>query len=331
MQLQLAIYSTHGFDREPLNQALALLCTPIWLEQELRLETVALAKGCKAIAIFTNDIADAPVLHALKEQGIEWLLLRSAGYNHVDLDTAKALGMRVARVPAYAPEAIAEHALTLALALNRHLPEAIVRTARYNFNLDGLTGRNMADLTVGVVGLGKTGRAFAKLAVAFGSKVLAADTVPDKDWAKQNQVEMTDFAHLMSTSDIVSLHVPAALSTRHIVNTEVLATVKPNLILINTARGEVIDTYALLTALERGKIAAAGLDVHEFEKGLFFFDHSGQPCPEATIGRLLAQPRVIITAHQAFLTQEALQSIAETTADNLRNWLYDKPCPNELT
>lgn len=327
---RIALYSTHGFDKASLQVALSPVAEIVWLEEELTTESAARAAGCRAVGLFTSDTANASVLEALKQGGTDWVLLRSAGYNHVDLEAAHRLKMRVARVPAYSPEAIAEHALTLLLALNRHIPEADRRVHRMDFHLDGLTGRNMQDMVVGVIGLGNIGKAFARLCRGFGGRVLGFDMVPDPDWALMYGVEMVNLAVLLEECDAISLHVPASPITHHLINHDTLTWSKPGMILINTARGDVVDTDALLEALESGQISAAGLDVHEFEKGLFFKDHSDGSHPDPTLERLLQHPRVLVTGHQAFLTERALAHIAQTTAANLRCFQLGEPCGNEL-
>jgi D-lactate dehydrogenase len=326
----IAVYSTHGFDRNSLESALGPLSDITWITEELTLNTAGLAAGCRAVGLFTSDTANAAVLEMLRAAGTEWILLRSAGYNHVDVEKARALGMKVARVPAYSPEAIAEHALTLLLALNRHIPEADRRVHKFDFHLEGLTGQNMQDMAVGVVGLGKIGKAFARLCRAFGGRVLGYDMYPDKTWAAELGIDMVPLDELLQMSDAVSLHVPASPATHHLFGRETMAKCKRGVTIINTARGDVIDAEALLEALETGQVAAAGLDVHEFEKGLFFYDYSGKPCPEPTIERLLQHPRVLLTAHQAFLTDRALGHIAQTTADNLRCFMEGRVCENAL-
>ncbi len=326
----IAVFSTHGFDRSSLQDALAPRADLRWIEGELTVKTASQAQGCRAVALFTSDTADAGVLKALHAGGTEWLLLRSAGYNHVDLEQAKVLKMRVARVPAYSPEAIAEHALTLLMALNRHLPEADRRVHNLDFRLEGLTGRNMQDLVIGVIGLGNIGKAFAKMVRVFGGRVLGFDMLPDAAWAQKEGVEMVTLDVLLETCDAVSLHVPASPLTHHLISHDTLTWSKPGMILINTARGDVLDADALLEALQNGQVAAAGLDVHEHEKGLFFKDQSTSGLADPTLLHLLQHPRVLITGHQAFLTERALGHIAQTTADNLRCFQEERMCDNEL-
>jgi D-lactate dehydrogenase len=243
--------------------------------------------------------------------------LRCAGFNNVDLAAAKSLGLAVTRVPAYSPHAVAEHAVGLLLTLNRKIHRAYNRVREHNFSLNGLVGFDLHGKTVGVIGTGRIGRITAQIFRGFGTEVLAYDPFPAPDWAAAQGVRYVDFAALLAASDIVSLHLPLTPQTRHLLNTETFARLKPGAFLVNTSRGKLVDTTALIEALKTGRLGGVALDVYEEEEGLFFEDHSGEILQDDELSRLLTFPNVLITAHQAFLTQEALAEIARVTTTNL--------------
>jgi D-lactate dehydrogenase len=277
--------------------------------------TAALAVGYEGVCAFVNDRLDEQVLATLRDGGTRVVALRSAGFNNVDVAAAERLGLVVLRVPAYSPSAVAEHAVALALALNRHLHRAFTRTREGNFDLAGLVGFDFHGKTVGVVGTGRIGVVFCRIMLGFGCRVLAMDPVPSEECLAMG-VEYVEASSLFEASDLISLHCPLTPQTRHLIDDAALARMKPGVMLINTSRGAVVDTAALIRALKAGRLGAVGLDVYEEEGDLFFRDLSDQIIQDDVFARLLTFPNVAITAHQAFLTREALSNIAETTMLN---------------
>jgi D-lactate dehydrogenase len=291
---------------------------------QLRVDTAALAVGYDVVCAFINDDLSAPVLEQLAAAGTRLIALRSAGYNHVDLQAAQRLGLTVVRVPAYSPHAVAEHAVALILALNRRIPRAANRTRDGDFSLHGLIGFDLFGKTVGVIGGGQIGLAFARIMAGFGCTLLLHDPMPiaGLQTLDASQVELDA---LIARSDIVSLHCPLNAATRHLIDAMRLRQMKPGAMLINTGRGALIDTPALIEALKSGQLGYLGLDVYEEEAELFFEDHSDLPLQDDVLARLLSFPNVIVTAHQAFLTREALDAIAHTTLDNIAAWAAGAP------
>jgi len=301
-----------------------------FVEEALTVHTAALAKGSAAVALLTGDDASAPVLDILHKAGVRGVALRSAGYDHIDLPKAVALGMRVAHVPSYSPCAIAEHAVALMLCLNRRLLQAHDRVHRNDFQLSGLVGFNMENKTVGIIGTGNIGRAVAKILHGFGCRLLGYDLVQDSILIETLELQYTDLSTLLSQADIITLHCPLNEHTRHLIAGAQIETMKTGVMIINTARGAVLKTEDAIAGLKSGKIGYLGLDVYEHEKGLFFADHSDEVLQDDVFARLLAFPNVLITAHQAFLTDTALSNIAEATIHNLTCWDKRLPCENEL-
>src|SRR3954453_21550476 len=296
-----------------------------FLEMRLSAETAPLARGARAACVFVNDHADRAALEILQSLGVEHIALRCAGFNSVDLVAAKELRLSVTRVAAYSPYAVAEHAVALLLALNRKIPRASNRVRDANFSLNGLVGFDLHGKTAGVVGTGKIGRVTAQILRGFGMKVLAYDPYPMPDWAKECGVEYCDPMTLARESAVITLHTPLTPETRHIVRKETLELMKPGTILINVSRGALIDTTALIEALKCGRLGGVGLDVYEEEEGVFFEDLSGQILQDDELARLLTFPNVLITAHQAFLTQEALSEISRVTVANLIAFAHAQP------
>ncbi|MGV8917468.1 MAG: 2-hydroxyacid dehydrogenase [Pseudomonas sp.] len=319
------VFSSQNYDRDSFLAARP----PSGLElhfqpARLNLDTVALADDHPVVCAFINDDLSAPVLEHLAAGGTRLIALRSAGYNHVDLPTAKRLGLSVVRVPTYSPHAVAEHAVALILALNRHLHRAYNRTRDGDFSLHGLTGFDLVGKTVGIVGTGQIGATFARIMAGFGCTLLAYDPFPNP------QVEVMgarylSLPELLSQSQIISLHCPLTPQSKHLINTTSLMQMQPGAMLINTGRGALVDTPALIDALKSGQLGYLGLDVYEEEAQLFFEDRSDRPLQDDVLARLLTFPNVIITAHQAFLTQEALGAIAQTTLDNIGAWTNGTP------
>lgn len=316
--MKVAFYDTRAYDREYFgaNPDSALL---EWHFFEMRLGPLSVhsVQGCRAVCVFVNDELSRECLEGLAEQGVELVALRCAGFNNVDLDAARRIGIKVVRVPAYSPNAVAEHTVALLLALNRKVHRAYNRVRELNFSLNGLVGFDIAGRTVGIIGAGKIGRITAQIFRGFGASVLAFDRYRDEEWAERNQVEFRELDDVLAEADIVSLHTPLTRDTHHLINAETIRRMKDGVYLLNTSRGKLIDTRALIDGLKRGKIAGVGLDVYEEEEGVFFEDLSSQMLKDDELARLLTFPNVIITSHQGFLTAEALSEIARVTIANL--------------
>jgi len=319
--IRTVVFDTKPYDRESL-QGAAPKGEIEWqfMEFRLRPETALAAGQAQAICIFVNDHADRPSLEALASLGVKHIALRCAGFNNVDLEVAAQLGFSVTRVPAYSPYAVAEHAVALLLALNRKIPRANNRVHDLNFSLSGLVGFDLHGKTAGIFGTGKIGKATAQILRGFGMRVLAYDPFPSPDWAKQYGIEYTDPKTLARDSIVISLHTPLTPETHHIIRHETIDLMQPGTILINVSRGALIETKALIEALKSGKIGGVALDVYEEEEGVFFEDLSGQILQDDELARLLTFPNVLITAHQAFLTHEALAEIARVTIANV--WAF---------
>jgi D-lactate dehydrogenase len=319
------LFSSQTYDRDSFEAARADAAIDLHFQPaRLTQETVALADQCPVVCAFINDDLSAPVLERLAKGGTRLIALRSAGFNHVDLPAAKRLGIDVVRVPAYSPHAVAEHAVALILSLNRHLHRAYNRTRDGDFTLHGLTGFDLVGKTVGVVGTGQIGATFARIMAGFGCQLLAYDPFPNP------QVEALGARYLpleqvLAQAQIVSLHCPLNEQTRHLINLESLYRMQRGAMLINTGRGALVDTPALIEALKSGQLGYLGLDVYEEEAQLFFEDRSDLPLQDDVLARLLTFPNVVVTAHQAFLTKEALGAIARTTLDNITQWAGGAP------
>ncbi|MGC8101677.1 2-hydroxyacid dehydrogenase [Metapseudomonas otitidis] len=317
------LFSTQTYDRDSFlacSSDLDLHFQPA----RLTLDTAALAQGHAVVCAFINDDLSAPVLECLAEGGTQLIALRSAGYNHVDLHAAQQLGLTVVRVPAYSPHAVAEHAVALVLALNRRLHRAYNRTREGDFSLHGLTGFDLVGKRVGVVGTGQIGEVFARIMAGFGCALLAYDPYPNPA-VEALGGRYVPLDELLAESDIVSLHCPLNDGTRYLVNSHSLQRMKRGAMLINTGRGALVETPALIEALKSGQLGYLGLDVYEEEANLFFEDRSDLPLQDDVLARLLTFPNVIVTAHQAFLTREALAAIARTTLDNIGAWASGAP------
>ena len=324
--IETVVFDTKSYDRDSLQRAASRLDIE-WrfMEWRLSVETAAAANGARAVCIFVNDRADRACLEALAKIGVKHVALRCAGFNGVDLAAAKEFGFSVTRVPAYSPYGVAEHAVGLLLALNRKIPRASNRVRDLNFSLSGLVGFDLHGKSAGIFGTGKIGRVAAQILRGFGMKVLAYDPFPSAEWAKEFGVEYTDAKTLARECEVISLHTPLTPQTHHIIRRETLELMKPGTILINVSRGALIDTKSLIEALKCGRLGGVGLDVYEEEEGVFFEDLSGQILHDDELARLLTFPNVLITAHQAFLTQEALSEIARVTVSNLLALPSGKP------
>lgn len=328
--MKTAVYSIHNFEKEYLQKANAEVHDLVLLEPSLSESTVALAKGCDAISLFTGDDANSTVLEELYKIGIKYIALRSAGFNHVDMKKANELKIKVARVPAYSPYAIAEHTVALMLVLNRKIIRAHHRIMDLNFSLDGLVGFDMNGKTVGIIGTGKIGCVLARILHGFGCQILAFDENENKELAEQYGVQYTDCISLCEQSDIITLHIPLTDRTKYIIDTDCIDKMKQGVMLINTSRGGLVNTKAVIDALKVKKIGAFGIDVYEEEEGLFFEDRSEEILQDDVIARLMTFKNVLITSHQAFLTDTALRNIAETTILNLNNFNKGKSSNNEI-
>jgi D-lactate dehydrogenase len=315
--VKVAVYSTKSYDEEYLAAANDHHGHDLlFLEARLLPYTVPLAAGCQGVCVFVNDVLDREVLELLAATDIRLVALRSAGFNHVDLRAAAELGITVVRVPAYSPHAVAEHAVGLILALNRHIHRAHNRVREGNFSLTGLLGFDLRNRTVGVVGTGLVGAAFARIMIGFGCAVIAHDPRPNPECAEMG-VEYVPMATLLARSDIVALHCPLTPETYHLIDADAVARMKDGAMLINTSRGALVDTAAVIEGLKSGKIGHLGLDVYEEESDLFFEDLSDRVITDDVFSRLLTFPNVLVTGHQAFFTEEALASIAATTMENI--------------
>ncbi len=325
--IQVAFFDTKAYDRPSFERfgsehGLAFR----FLETKLNEDTVALAKGCSAVCVFVNDTVNASVIDKLYAYGVRLIALRSAGYNNVDVQAAFGK-IHVVHVPAYSPYAVAEHAIALLLTNVRRIHKAYNRTREFNFSLNGLTGFDFHGKTVGVIGTGKIGRIFIDICRGFGMRVLAYDPYPAKD----SGIEYVPLDELFALSDVISLHCPLTDGTRHLLNAAAIEKMKKGVVIVNTSRGGLIDTEALLEGIKARKIGAACLDVYEEEADIFFEDRSGHILNDELLARLISMPNVIVTSHQAFLTEEALNNIAETTVNNILSCFEkDGICDNEL-
>jgi D-lactate dehydrogenase len=332
--MHITLFSAHAFERSFLQRACdasPAAHTLRMLDAPLTLDTASLAQGSDAVCLFVNDDGSAPVLERLAALGVRFIALRSAGYNHLDLPRAAALGLAVAYVPAYSPYAVAEHALALMMALNRKLIRANSRTRELNFSLNGLVGFDMHGKTVGVIGTGQIGAVLCRILHGLGCHILASDPCPDASLSERYAVAYTDLDALCARADIISLHAPLTAQTKYLIDAHRVSQMKRGVMLVNTSRGGLLDTRAVIAALKTGHIGYLGLDVYENEKNLFFEDFSDTILQDDVIARLLTFPNVLITSHQAFLTQTALQNIADATFDNINAWAEQRRAPHTLT
>lgn len=326
--MKTAFFSTQPYDQtyfDRFNHSHQL----IYFDAPLSAETAVLAAGCGAVCAFVNDIISEEVLQKLSAGGVKLVVLRCAGYNNVDLMAAARCGIKVARVPAYSPHAVAEHAVALVLGLNRKIHKAYNRVREGNFSLDRLNGFDLFGKTVGVIGTGKIGECFCRIMQGFGCRVLAFDLIANKELEAAG-VEYLPLVDLLPQADIVSLHCPLTAQTRHIVDEHTLLLMKKGAMLINTSRGALVDTKAALEALKTGQLGYLGIDVYEQEEHLFFHNRSEEIIQDDVIMRLLGFPNVLVTAHQGFFTEEALTQIARTTLGNLEAFEEGKSLLNEV-
>jgi D-lactate dehydrogenase len=331
VRMRVGVFSTKAYDREFLQRANSDLGHElVFFEPRLTVETAPLAAGFPAVCPFVNDVLDEAVLNLLARGGTRLISLRSAGFNHVDLRAADQLQMTVLRVPAYSPHAVAEHAVGLILSLNRKLHRAYLRVREGNFSLDGLLGFDLVGRSVGIVGTGKIGTVVAQIMNGFGCRLWGYDTYPN-DVCRQLGVRYVPLETLLAESDIVTLHCPLSPDSHYLINESSVQQMKDGVMLINTSRGAIVDTRAVIEALKSGKIGSLGIDVYEEEEDLFFEDFSNQVIRDDVFARLLTFPNVLITGHQAFFTREALDQIARTTLGNVSQYERGGPCEHQVT
>lgn len=318
--MKIAFFDAKPYDRAAFDRAVQGKGIEIkYFETKCNEDTVELAHGCDAVCVFVNDTVNAAVIDRLADLGVKTVALRCAGFNNVDIAHAKGR-LRVVRVPAYSPYAVAEHTMALLLTSIRRIHKAYIRSKDFNFSLNGLTGFDLHGKTVGVIGTGRIGRVFIDICKGFGMNVLAYDKYPSEG------IDYVSLEQLLAQSDVISLHCPLTEETYHMIDDTALKQCKPGVVLLNTSRGALVDAEALLAAIKSRHVGAACLDVYEEEGDLFFEDNSGHILEDDTLARLISMPNVIVTSHQAFLTREALENIAETTVANL----LTQPCENEV-
>ncbi len=323
------------FSSKPYDEAFLKRLNPsfghelVFIENRLNPQTAHFAYGSPAVCAFVNDVLDATTLEKLAHGGTRFIAMRCAGYNNVDLAAAQSLGLQVARVPAYSPFAVAEHAVALFLSLNRHVHKAYNRVRDGNFSIDGLIGHDVHGMTVGVIGTGSIGRIFARIMSGFGCEVLAYDVAPDPD-CLQLGVRYVELHELFARSQAISLHCPLTPQTYHLINEQSLARMRDGVFLINTSRGALIDTEAVMAAIKSSKIGGLALDVYEEESALFFEDRSVGIIQDDVFMRLTTFPNVLVTGHQAFFTHEAMTNIAQTTLSNLADFVAGRACANRV-
>jgi D-lactate dehydrogenase len=328
--MKITFFSTQPYDKEFFTEGNKAFGFQLEFHKSaLELANAQAITDSEVVCIFVNDACNATIIEKLAERGVRLIALRCAGFNNVDLQAAAAADIKVVRVPAYSPYAVAEHAVALILTLNRKIHKAYNRVREQNFSLQGLLGFDLHGKTVGVIGTGNIGQVFCKIMLGFGCRVLAFDLIANKDMERLG-VEYMDVSSIFAEADIVSLHCPLNDSTRQLINAETLGMMKDGVMLINTSRGGLVDTKAAINALKKGKLGSLAIDVYEQEEKLFFRDHGGDIIQDDTIQRLMSFPNVIVTAHQAFFTKEALTQIAEITLNNIKDWEENRALKNQL-
>jgi D-lactate dehydrogenase len=328
--MKVTVFSTKQFEKKYLLASNNEKHLIIFKEEALSFETAELAKGSDAVSIFANDDASVPVLDKLQKNGVKFIAIRAAGYDQVNVPHAKTLGIRMANVPEYSPYAIAEHAVALMLALNRKIVRSDKKVKDFNFALDDLIGFDMHGKTAGIIGLGKIGGIVAKILHGFGCKILGFDIYKNEELIKKYGVEYCDMQTLASRSDIITIHAPLNENSKYLINKSLINQMKEGVMLINTGRGGIVNTRDVIDGLVTGKIGYLGLDVYENEKGLFFYDHSDEVPKDEMLKRLYSFPNVLVTGHQAFLTETALKNISDITINNLDCWQKNQASPTEL-
>ncbi len=329
--MKIAFFDTHSYDKKSFVEANKAFNYEIdFRDYKLNENTALTAQGYDVVCVFVNDVVNVEVIKTLADCGVKLIALRCAGFNNVDLKAAANAGIKVVRVPAYSPYAVAEHGVALLMSLTRHIPQAYLRTKTANFNIEGLTGRDLYGLTAGILGTGKIGRIMADILMGFGMKIIAYDPFPNEQWAKEKNIEYVGLDEIFRRSDVLSLHCPLTEETKHVVNHDRMKMMKHDAVIINTGRGALIDSKALVHALKHGHIGGIGMDVYEEESKYFFSDWSTDIMTDDTLARLLTFPNVIITGHQAFLTTNALKNLAETTLENIKAFGAGAELVNEV-
>ena len=329
--MKIAFFDTHSYDKKSFVEANKAFNYEIdFCDYKLNENTALTAQGYDVVCVFVNDVVNDQVIKTLADCGVRLIALRCAGFNNVDLKAAASAGIKVVRVPAYSPYAVAEHGVALLMSLTRHIPQAYLRTKTANFNIEGLTGRDLYGLTAGILGTGKIGRIMADILMGFGMKIIAYDPFPNEQWAKEKNIEYVGLDEIFQRSDVLSLHCPLTEETKHVVNHDRMKMMKHDAVIINTGRGALIDSKALVHALKHGHIGGIGMDVYEEESKYFFSDWSTDIMTDDTLARLLTFPNVIITGHQAFLTTNALKNLAETTLENVKAFGAGAELVNEV-
>jgi len=329
--VKVAFYDTRSYDKEAFCKANEKFGFAIdYFDFKLDSTTAITSKGYDAVCVFVNDEVSSEVISTLASNGVKLIILRCAGFNNVDLHAAAEANLTVVRVPAYSPHAVAEHGVALLLSLTRRIPQAYLRTKTINFNIEGLTGRDLYGLTAGVFGTGRIGHCMAEILSGFGMKILCYDPFPNKAWAEEKGFTYVDKETLFRESDVLTLHSPLTPETKHVVNEESLKLMKNDAVIINTSRGGLIHTKALVHALKHKEIGGAALDVYEEEASFFFKDLSATVITDDVLARMLTFPNVLITGHQAFLTTTALSNIADVSLNNLKDFVEGKELKNKV-
>lgn len=328
--MKVLVYSTKDFEIDNLKKANDGKHKLKFVPEALDANTAVLAAGCEAVSIFSNDDASLVVLETLKDLGVKYIALRSAGYNNVSIKSAKRIGLKVAYAPEFSPNAIAEHAVALLLGLNRKLVQANAQVSQYNFLLDNLVGFDLNGKTVGIFGTGKIGSILVRIFHAFGCKVLATDLTKNPYLVNHYDLEYLPLEEMCKKADIISINAPLTYETHHLFRNSLFKIMKKDVIVVNTARGAIVKTEDIIDNLKKGKIGGYATDVYEGERGIFFKDHGKKGIEDERLKELISLPNVLLTPHQAFATREALIRIAETTIYNLDCWEEGKTCKNEL-
>ena len=327
---KIAIYSIHDFEKPYLIAANQQRYELVFINEALNAGSAVLAKGCNGIAVFTSDDVSADVLKELKEEDVSFVVTRSAGYDHIDLPIAQKLGIRIANVPEYSPHAIAEHTVAMMLALDRHLIRSDNKVKHNDFSISDLVGFNLHNKTVGIIGTGRIGAVVCKILFGFGCRLLAYDIEQNEMLISKYGLQYVPLDQLCRESEIISLHTPLNEQTTYIINEEKINLMKDGVMLINTSRGKLINTIEVLAALKSGKIRYLGMDVYEKEKSVFFYDYSQTGINDPILNELIGMDNVLITAHHAFLTKEALKNIADVTLDNINCFSLQQVNPRQL-
>ena len=328
---RIVFYGAKSYDRESFDKVNEQFGFELkYFKAHPTLDNVSLTQGAIAVCVFVNDPVGAEIIHAMAGYGVKLIALRCAGYNNVDLQAAAEVGIRVVHVPAYSPHAIAEFALALMLAADRHIPRAVTRTRDANFSLQGLLGFDLYGKTLGIIGTGKIAKVLIRMLSGFGMTIIGYDPYPDEEFALVNSMQYVTLDELFRRSDVITLHCPLTPETRYVINAESIAKMKDGVMIVNTGRGQLIDTNALIEGLKSRKIGSAALDVYEEEGNYFYEDISDAIMLDDTLARLLSFNNVYVTSHQAFFTREALHNIATTTLRNVKDFVEGKMLINEV-